>query len=141
MFPQSSVRREQSGFGQETEDGMMLAPSIHRRLTVDSQTLMIIGVGVVVLLLALAAWFYTSRRQRVNLRERFGPEYERTVEAVGAERADSVLQERAERVSRFNLHKLTHEQASAFAREWSPHVRHRQPQRFVRTRVRNVRAG
>jgi hypothetical protein len=97
---------------------MMLAVSIHRRLTVDSQTLMIIGVGVVVLLLALAAWFYTSRRQRVNLRERFGPEYERTVEAVGAERADAVLRERAERVSRFNLHKLTEEQASAFAREW-----------------------
>ena len=84
----------------------------------DSQTLMIIGVGVVVLLLALAVWSYSSRRQRVSLRERFGPEYERTVEAVGAERADSILRERAERVSRFNLHKLTHEQASAFAREW-----------------------
>lgn len=84
----------------------------------DSQTLMIIGVGVVVLLLALAVWFYSSRRQRVSLRERFGPEYERTVEAVGVERADSVLRERAERVSRFNLHKLTHEQASAFSREW-----------------------
>jgi len=85
---------------------------------VDSQTLIVIGVGVVVLLLALAAWFYSSRRQRVNLRERFGPEYERTVEAVGAERADSVLRERAERVSRFNLHKLTSDQAIAFAREW-----------------------
>jgi hypothetical protein len=85
---------------------------------VDSQTLMIIGVGVVVLLLALAAWFYTSRRQRVNLRERFGPEYERTVEAVGKERAESLLRARTDRVSRFNLHKLTQEQATAFAREW-----------------------
>src|SRR5215203_4381297 len=79
---------------------------------------MIVGVSVVVLLLALAVWAYASRRQRVNLRERFGPEYERTVEAVGAERADSVLRERAERVSRFNLHKLTQEQISAFGREW-----------------------
>jgi hypothetical protein len=85
---------------------------------VDSQTLMIVGVGVVVLILVLAAWYFTSRRQRVNLRERFGPEYERTVEAVGAERADSILRERAERVSRFNLHKLTQEQVNAFAREW-----------------------
>ena len=84
----------------------------------DSQTLMIVGVGVVVLLLVLAAWYYTSRRQRVNLRERFGPEYERTVEAVGADRADSILRERAERVSRLNLHKLTQEQVTAFAREW-----------------------
>ena len=84
----------------------------------DSQTLMIIGVAVVVLLLAVAAWAYTSRRERVNLRERFGPEYERTVEAVGVERADALLRARAERVSHFNLHKLTQEQISAFAREW-----------------------
>src|SRR5688572_33372923 len=79
---------------------------------------MLIGVSVVVLLLALAVWAYTSRRRRVNLRERFGPEYERTVEAVGPARAESILQERAERVSRFNLHELTHEQTDAFAREW-----------------------
>ena len=40
----------------------------------DSQTLMLVGMGVVVLLLGLAAWAYTSRRRRMNLRERFGPE-------------------------------------------------------------------
>jgi hypothetical protein len=85
---------------------------------VDSQTLMLVGVAVVILLLGLAAWAYTSRRRRVNLRERFGPEYERAVEAVGPARADSVLRERAERVSRFNLRKLTPDQTDAFAREW-----------------------
>ena len=85
---------------------------------VDSQTLMIVGVSVAVLLLGLVVWAYTSRLRRVNLRERFGPEYQRTVEAVGATRADSVLRERAERVSRFKLHKLTQDQADAFAREW-----------------------
>jgi hypothetical protein len=85
---------------------------------VDSQTLMLVVIGVVVLALGFAAWAYTSRRQRLNLRERFGPEYQRTVEAVGPARADSVLRERAERVSRFNLRKLTQDQADAFAREW-----------------------
>ena len=84
----------------------------------DSQTLMLVGMGVVVLLLGLAAWAYTSRRQRVNLRERFGPEYERTVEAVGPARAESILRERSERVSRFHLRKLTQDQADAFSREW-----------------------
>lgn len=84
----------------------------------DSQTLMIIGVGVVVVLVLLAVWAYSQRRQRVNLRQQFGPEYDRTVEAVGPERADAVLRERTARVSRFDLHKLSHEQASAFAREW-----------------------
>ena len=84
----------------------------------DSQTLMLVGAVVVVLVLGVAAWAFTTRRRRVNLRERFGPEYERTVQAVGPERADTVLRERANRVSRFNLHKLTQDQADAFAREW-----------------------
>src|SRR5262245_9978509 len=79
---------------------------------------MIIGIAVLVLVLALAVWSYARMRQRVSVRERFGPEYERTVEAVGAKRADSVLRERAARVSAFKLHKLTEEQASAFSREW-----------------------
>ena len=83
----------------------------------DSRTWMLVGVGVVVLLLVLIG-AYMSRRRRVNLRERFGPEYERTVAAVGPARADSVLRERAERVSRFNLRRLTQDQADAFVREW-----------------------
>ena len=84
----------------------------------DSETVMLVGAAVVVLLLGLAVWGYMSRRRRVNLRERFGPEYERTVEAVGPARAEAVLKERADRVTRFNLHKLTQEQADSFAREW-----------------------
>lgn len=84
----------------------------------DSQTVMLVTAAVVVLLLVVAAWVYMSRRQRVKLRERFGPEYERTVEAVGPARAESLLRARAERVSRFNLHQLTHDQVEAFAREW-----------------------
>ena len=84
----------------------------------DSETLMLVGMGVVVLLLGLAAWVYTSRRRRVNLRKQFGPEYERAVQAVGPARAEAVLRERADRVSRFSLRKLTHDQADAFAREW-----------------------
>ena len=84
----------------------------------DSQTLMLVSVAAGVLLLVLAAWAYTSRRQRATLREHFGPEYQRTVEAVGPARADAVLRERAERVRRFNLRKLSQDQADAFAREW-----------------------
>jgi hypothetical protein len=85
---------------------------------VDSTTVMLIGAGVAVVVLVLAVWAYTSRRGRANLRERFGPEYERTVQAVGPDRADAVLRERAERVSRFQLHTLSHDQAEALARQW-----------------------
>jgi hypothetical protein len=79
---------------------------------------MLVGVGAVVLMLVLVAWAYTNRRRRANLRERFGPEYERTVEAVGPARADALLRERAERVSRFSLRKLTQDQTDAFVRQW-----------------------
>jgi len=85
---------------------------------VDSQTLMLVGTVVVVLLIGVAVWAYTRRTRRVSLRERFGPEYERTVQAVGQTRAEAVLRERTDRVSRFNLHKLTQDQADAFASEW-----------------------
>lgn len=96
----------------------MLATSPAWEAIVESETLMLVGIAVLVLLLGLAAWAYMNRRQRVNLRERFGPEYDRTVEAVGPARADSILRERTDRVSRFNLRKLSQDQADAFAREW-----------------------
>ena len=84
----------------------------------DSATLLLVGTIVVVLLIGVAVWAYSSRRRRVNLRERFGPEYERTVQAVGETRAEAVLKQRADRVSRFNLRTLTEDQIDAFAREW-----------------------
>jgi len=85
---------------------------------VDSEILVLVGIVIAVLLIGFVAWSYMSRSRSGNLRQRFGPEYDRTVEAVGPGRADAVLRERAERVKRFNLHKLTREQSDAFAREW-----------------------
>lgn len=86
----------------------------------DSQTLMIIGVVVVAaLLVGVAAWAYSARQRRVRLRERFGPEYDRTVSAVGApDKAEAILNERIERVERFKIRTLSREQADSFAREW-----------------------
>lgn len=85
----------------------------------DSQTLMIIGAAALLVLVVVAGWAYSSRRRRDQLRERFGPEYDRTVQVAGtATEAEAILKERADRVSRFKLRKLTAEQADAFAREW-----------------------
>src|SRR5687768_4293256 len=98
--------------------GMMLADSLPRRLTVDSQTLMLVGISIAGLLLALVVWAYTSRRRRGSLRERSGREYERTVGAVGPARADSVLRKRADCVSPLDLRKRTQAQIDAFAGEW-----------------------
>lgn len=85
----------------------------------DSQTLLIIAVATVVVLVGIAAWAYTTRRRSVRLRERFGPEYDRTVEtAASPAEAEAILRQRAARVDRFKLRPLSREQADAFAVEW-----------------------
>jgi hypothetical protein len=86
---------------------------------VDSQTLMIVAIAIAVLVIAVAAWMYYGRRSRAHLRDRFGPEYDRTVAAVGSPaKAEEVLSERAKRVDRFKIRPLVREQADAFEREW-----------------------
>jgi hypothetical protein len=78
--------------------------------------LIVVTVGVLV---GVAAWAFIIRQRRQQLRQRFGPEYDRTVEAVGKPtKAEAILQERADRVDRFKLRPLTHDQADAFSREW-----------------------
>ena len=85
----------------------------------DAQTLAMIAAGVVVGILLAAAWAYLMRQRRERLRARFGPEYNRTVEAVGRpDKADAILRKRAERVDRFKLRPLTASQADGFVREW-----------------------
>jgi hypothetical protein len=83
--------------------------------------MMLVGavVAVVALLIVIAAWYYSTRRRRAQIRQRFGPEYDRTVQAVGEPtKAEQILSERAARVERFKLRTLTPEQAGAFTREW-----------------------
>ena len=52
--------------------------------------LWIVIAVVVIALLALAVWTAIRKRRSARLRERFGPEYDRTVEAAG-ERRDAAL--------------------------------------------------
>ncbi len=86
----------------------------------DSQTMMIAAVIVIAaVLIGVAGWSYMARQRRLQLRERFGPEYDRTVSAVGApDKAEALLNERLARVQRFKLRQLSREQADAFGREW-----------------------
>lgn len=82
-------------------------------------TQMVVVVVVALLALAAVAWLYTTNQRRARLKERFGPEYERAVRDVGTPaKAEAVLEERAARVSAFQLRKLDIPQAEEFAREW-----------------------
>lgn len=85
----------------------------------DSQTLTILMVAAAVILVGIAAWAYMSRQRTHQLRERFGPEYDRTVRAARtAAEAEAELSKRAHRVERFKLHPLSREQADSFADHW-----------------------
>lgn len=88
-------------------------------------TVLIIGVLVVVALLVVFAWS-RARRQRSDtqtrteqLRERFGPEYDRAVAEKGDIRsAETELIARQKRVAGFDIRPVEVSQGKQFADEW-----------------------
>lgn len=83
------------------------------------QILVIIVVIVVVVALALMAFgFYRSRRSS-QLKERFGPEYDRAVGEFGDRRAaEPVLLDRQKRVEGLNIVPLSQSDRDRYAQEW-----------------------
>jgi hypothetical protein len=76
-------------------------------------------VALVVLLAIGGLIFYLQQRRTSRLKDRFGPEYQRTVEETGAKRAaEAELAGRAKRVAHFDIHPLEPEQRGAFVETW-----------------------
>jgi len=83
------------------------------------ETVRILVVVVAVIVVAALVWFALQKRRSVALRDRFGPEYERTVRQTGSpRRAETVLTERAERVERLDIHSLSPADSSRFSQSW-----------------------
>jgi hypothetical protein len=78
-------------------------------------------VLIVIVLAAVAAWFYTQRRkQSERLKQRFGPEYGRTVERLGSEtKAEAELSARQKRVESLNIVPLAPADAAKFRQSWN----------------------
>ena len=71
--------------------------------TIDTQTWIILAAAVALGLVAIGAWFY-RRKQSHRLQERFGPEYERTVNELGSRtKGESDLKAREKRVERLEI--------------------------------------
>jgi hypothetical protein len=86
----------------------------------DSQTSTILAVVVVLVLVALAAWYFVQKRQSERLQQRFGPEYGRTVDALGSRaKAESELKAREDRVGKLTIVPLTPSDASVFSQAWA----------------------
>jgi hypothetical protein len=77
----------------------------------------LIGLGVLIIV-AVAA-FVLSRRRSQRLRERFGPEYDRTAEQADSRRAaESHLAAREKRIERLDIRPLSKESRDEYARSW-----------------------
>ncbi|GHI02787.1 hypothetical protein AQI88_38210 [Streptomyces cellostaticus] len=82
-------------------------------------TLLAIIIAIVVVL-ALAAAAVSLMMRRRHLRERFGPEYERTVEDSDSRRtAERELKEREKRHDALNIKPLSPVSRDRYTREWS----------------------
>jgi len=81
-------------------------------------TLMIMAIVVALAVIALV-WMYMERRREERLRGRFGPEYERTIDAVGTPaRAATVLADREKRVAAYHIRRLNKEERTRFSDAW-----------------------
>jgi hypothetical protein len=88
----------------------------------NPDTLILVGViALVAIAIAIIAWLAvrSSRRRHVELRQRFGPEYDRAVSEFGTEkRAERELLKRENRVNRLDLHPLREAERLRFEGEW-----------------------
>ncbi|HEU5317201.1 MAG TPA: hypothetical protein VFX49_13915 [Chloroflexota bacterium] len=88
-------------------------------MQMDTTTVVVVGVVIALIVLALVAWAYSGRRRSAELRERFGPEYERVVSEYGDQKiAEDKLRERQERVEALELRTLAPEERVRFSRTW-----------------------
>ena len=85
-----------------------------------SQTVWIVVAVVVVAALIIAGIVSSRRRRSEHLKDRFGREYDRTLEAAGdRSKAEADLQEREKRVEKLDIRPLEPDERREFLDRWS----------------------
>jgi len=85
-------------------------------VNIDPKILAIIVAAIVVVVIAAVL---IAQRRKAALRERFGPEYDRTVRERGSERAaQTLLAEREKRVEKYRIRDLEPTEQQRFAQRW-----------------------
>jgi hypothetical protein len=91
----------------------------------NPQTALIIVAAIAALAIGGLAYVLVSRRRSQHLKERFGPEYDRTLELKGdARKAEAHLLERERRVEKLHIRPVPAELKDRFQRSWQ-HVQAR----------------
>src|SRR5689334_11996738 len=77
-------------------------------------------VIVILLIVGVLAIMAVARRQRTKrLQDRFGPEYDRTLDKIGDQRqAERELEERVAHVNALNIRPLTADEVNRYALQW-----------------------
>ncbi len=83
------------------------------------QMMILITVIAVVVVIAIIVVLLGRKRRSQQLKERFGPEYDRVVRKEGAVgKAESVLEIRAKRLEKFEIRPLSRAQRTDFGNGW-----------------------
>lgn len=84
------------------------------------QTALLMVVIAVLIVGGIGIWAWSRNRRSDNLRESFGPEYQRAVEEHGDQsKAESELDARRKRVQQLEIRPLTPAENQEFSREWA----------------------
>ena len=114
--PRPHVRRRNEG-------GSRWVPR-EAALEVGMETVVVVVIVIVVAVGVVAAVLYRRKRSG-QLRRRFGPEYERTVEETDDRReAERELRERVKRRSEFEVTPVSGQDAARYRQEWAD-IQHR----------------
>jgi hypothetical protein len=85
----------------------------------STQLMWVIVIAAVAVAIAAVAFLLARRRQSDRLRQRFGPEYERTVHEIGTVAgAEARLRAREARVERLQIRRLSAEDAARYSTAW-----------------------
>jgi len=84
----------------------------------DAWVWIVIAVAAIAII-AIVAYAFAQKRRHEELRDRFGPEYDRTIGQAGDVRSgESELQARRERREQLNIRPLSPEAAKEYGRRW-----------------------
>jgi len=78
----------------------------------------LVAIIVVVFAVAAVVLLYLKTRRSKGLRERFGPEYERTVSGAGSVRGEAILEKREKRVNRYDIRPLQPAARDLYIEQW-----------------------
>lgn len=85
----------------------------------ENDTLTFVVLAFVVVVALILIWLYLQRRKSAALRDRYGEEYDRTVDSRGGRtKGEADLLEREKRVKTFDIRPLGPDERARFTGEW-----------------------